>query len=35
MKPGSVFQHDGLPPQNYKEKNQLKQMIREGNDDRM
>ncbi|XP_061197128.1 NEDD8-activating enzyme E1 regulatory subunit-like isoform X2 [Saccostrea echinata] len=23
-------QHDGLPPQNYKEKNQLKQMIREG-----
>ncbi|XP_062582534.1 NEDD8-activating enzyme E1 regulatory subunit-like isoform X1 [Saccostrea cucullata] len=23
-------QHDGLPPQNYKEKNQLKQMIKEG-----
>lgn len=25
------FQHNGSPPQNYKEKNQLKQMIREGN----
>ena len=25
------FQHNGLPPQNYKEKNQLKQMIKEGN----
>ena len=24
------FQHNGLPPQNYKEKNQLKQMIKEG-----
>lgn len=25
------FQHNGQPPQNYKEKNQLKQMIKEGN----